>query len=166
MKEIWKNVKGYEGLYEVSNLGRVKSLAREDSIGRKIKERILKTPPDGSGYAQCNLCLEGKTRNFFIHKLVAMAFLDHKPDGMKIVVDHIDNNKSNNRLENLQLISQRQNSSKDKKGGSSEHIGVTWDKAKSKWMSRITIDGRLKYLGYFTNEIEASEAYQLALNKI
>ncbi len=159
MIEIWKDIKGYEEIYQVSNLGRVKSL-------KYNKQRILKTPANGSGYYHCNLCSKGKPKRFNVHQLVAMAFLNHKPDGIKIVVDHVDNNKSNNRLENLQLISHRQNTSKDKKGGSSEHIGVCWDKANSKWVSYILINGKQKHLGRFSNEIEAAKAYQLALNKI
>ena len=164
--EEWRAIKGYEGLYEVSNLGNVKSLARKDSLGRQVKEKILKTPADSYGYYQCGLYLEGKVRKFFIHNLVAITFLGHKPNGNNIVVDHINNVKTDNRLENLQLISHRENLSKDKKGYSSKYIGVTWHKSANKWVSHIGIDGRLKYLGLFINELEASRAYQYALKEL
>jgi hypothetical protein len=158
-EEIFKDVKGYEGLYQVSNLGRVKSL-------KYNKERILKLIPDAYGYYRCNLCSNGKPKQFNVHILVAMAFLGHKSNGYKIVVDHIDNNEKNNRLDNLQLITHRENISKDIKGCSSKYVGVTWNKAKSKWQAQIMINGKLKYLGYFTNEIEAAEAYQLTLKNL
>ena len=166
MTEIWKDVPEYEGVYQVSSLGRVKSLARKSSSGRQLNERILKTPLDGHGYCACNLYLNGKKKLFRVHQLVAIAFLNHKPNGMKIVIDHVDNDGSNNRLENLQLISQRENSSKDKKGYSSKYVGVAWYEATSKWQAKIMIDGKRKHLGHFTNEIEAAQAYQLELSKI
>ena len=164
--EFWIDVEGYEGLYEVSNFGRVKSLDRKSSDGRQLKERMLKPIINGYGYLVLNLYKNGKRKSLYIHQLVAMAFLEHTPNGHKIVVDHIDNDKSNNRLENLQLISNRQNTSKDRKGYSSKYVGVAWYEAKSKWISQIMINGKLKYLGLFTNELEAAEAYQSKLNEI
>lgn len=158
-KEVWKDVKGYEGSYQVSNFGRVKSL-------KYNKQRILKLTSDRNGYYRCSLWLKGNQKRFKVHILVAMSLLGHIPDGHKIVVDHVDNDKSNNRLENLQLISQRENTSKDKKGYSSQYVGVTWHKATSKWVSRIVIEGKSKYLGLFTNEIEAAEAYQSTLKNL
>ena len=108
MKEIWKDIEGYEGLYQVSDLGRVKSL----KFG---KERILKQNQTYKGYLVVTLSENGKTKTRNVHVLVAMAFLDHKPDGtQKVVVDHIDNNKNNNTLDNMQLISHRENVSKDR----------------------------------------------------
>jgi hypothetical protein len=100
-----------------------------------------------------------------IHKLVAMAFLGHIPAGYNLVVDHIDNNPLNNRLDNLQLISQRENTSKDKKGGTSDFIGV-FNKSSSKWASAIRINNKIINLGSFDTEQEASEYYQKALESI
>ena len=157
--EKWKDVPEYEGLYQVSNFGRVKSL-------KFNKQRILKLTSDPNGYYRCNLYSKGKRGRFKVHKLVAISFLGHVPDGHNIVVDHVNNDKSNNRLENLQLISHRENTSKDKKGYSSQYVGVTWNKSTSKWLSRIVIEGELKYLGSFTYEIEAAEAYQTKLKEL
>ena len=100
--------------------------------------------------------------------LVALGFLGHVMGNgsVGLVVDHIDNNSRNNRLDNLQLITQRQNSSKDKKGVSSKYVGVSWNKGKSKWSSSIRYKGKLIFLGYYVIEKEAHEAYQTALRRI
>ena len=158
-KEIWKDVLDYEGGYQVSNLGNVKSL-------KLNKEKILKPGIDSHGYLRVDLFYKGKRKTIKVHQLVAMAFLNHTPDGTtKIVTDHIDNNPLNNRLENLQLISQRENLSKDK-NGTSKYTGVSWDKERNKWRSEIRINGKIKYLGRFNSEEEASEYYQRQLMQL
>ena len=162
LKEEFRSIPGYEGLYEVSNFGNVKSLGNDTSR----KEKILRTNLTGSigrGYYGTILCKDGKNKNIKIHVLVAMAFLGHVPGGYKIVVDHIDNNRLNNHVSNLQLITQRENSSKDRKNGTSQYTGVVWYKSANKWKSQITINGKLKHLGLFTSEEAAAEAYQNAL---
>ena len=150
--EIWKDIPGYNGDYKVSNFGDVKSL-------KFNKEKILKKFYDKSKYY--NVKLNNKT--FTIHKLLAISFLNHKPCGHNIVVDHINNIRTDNRLENLQLVTHRLNISKDKKG-SSKHAGVYWHKKANKWCSEITISGNKYYLGLFTNELEAMNAYKNKLN--
>jgi hypothetical protein len=161
-KEIFKDIPNYEGTYQVSNLGNVKSLGNE----KTRKERILKPADNGHGYYRVNLCKEGKKKTMKVHVLVAMAFLNHNPDGThRICVDHINNNPLDNRVENLQLISQRENTSKDKKG-SSKYTGVSWHKRHNKWMVSIAINGKSKHLGYFTDEYEAHLTYQNKLNEI
>ena len=67
---------------------------------------------------------------------------------------------------NLQRTNQRVNASKDKKGGTSKYIGVSWYKITNKWVSKIEINGKIKHLGYFTDEKEAAQAYINELNKI
>ena len=168
--EIFKDIPGYEGLYQVSNLGRVYSLPKEWETGLGIltshNGKILKQSVNNSGYFHIVLYNEGKQKTKSIHQLVAMAFLGYTPDGTtKIVTDHIDNNPLNNRLSNLQLISNRHNVSKDRKG-SSKYTGVSWHKASNKWKSRIEVNGKVKYLGIFKCELAASAAYQKALSKV
>jgi len=168
MKEIWKDIKGYKGFYQVSNLGRIKSMNRtviRKSGTYKVQERIMKLSIT-SGYCHTSLRGEnGTSKTLFVHQLVAIAFLKHIPNGHKIVVDHIDNNNLNNNLNNLQLITNRENCSKDKKG-TSKYTGVCWDKSNNKWMASINIKGNSKALGRFDCELRASLAYKKALREL
>ena len=94
--EIWKDIKGYEGLYQISNKGRVKSL----NYRRTGKEKILISSDDGKGYLCVKLCKNNKIKNHKIHRLVAQAFLPN-PDNLP-EVNHQDTNTSNNCVENLE----------------------------------------------------------------
>ena len=158
-KEEWKPVKDYEGLYEVSNLGNVKSL----KLG---KEKILKLSVDGAGYLRCNLSLNGIAKQVKAHQLVAMAFLNHTPCGFKLVVDHINDDKLDNRVENLQVVTNRFNVCKTQYNYSSKYKGVYWNKQKNKWKSQIRINKKRIHLGYFNCELTASIAYQNKLKTI
>lgn len=170
--EIWKDVVGYKGLYQVSNLGRIKGLNRERRHWRggisTLKERVLKAYKNKGGYLILNLCANGECKTKYYHKLVAAAFLNHTPCCFKLVINHINFNKQDNRLENLEIVTSRKNSSYRKIKGTSKYTGVSWNKKSKKWDSMIRINGKKKRLGYFTNELEASEAYQkelLIINK-
>jgi len=168
--EIWKSIKGYEGLYEVSNLGRIKSLERYISSKlnskRKLKTNILTENIDKRGYKLVVLCNDSNRKTLRIHKLVAITFLDHIPCGHDLIVNHKNCIKTDNRLCNLELITQRENSNQLHIKRSSKYTGVSWHKASKKWQSNIYINKKLKYLGMFTNEIDASNAYQYALKRI
>ena len=110
--EIWKPIKGYEGYYEFSNLHNVKSLSRivnRRNGGFNIsKERILKQTLN-NGYYKVTLCLNGDVSVFGIHQLVAMEHLGHTVCGYELVVDHINEIKTDNRIENLQIITHLEN---------------------------------------------------------
>jgi hypothetical protein len=168
MQEIFKDIPGYEEIYQVSNLGNVKSLERfrnNNHSGYIQKEKILKTSFSAT-YLCCRLSKNGKTKTLHIHKLVAMAFLNHIPNGHKIVVDHIDSNKLNNNLSNLRLISHRENVSKEKSIKSGLPTGVHFHKKQKKYTAYITIDKKINHLGSFNTIEEASNAYQNKLNQI
>ena len=116
MDEIWKDIKGYEGLYQVSNLGRVKSLNREEILKnrwnghniRKLKGRILKPHLDGKGeYYQICLCKNGKPKNLLLHRIVAENFIHC--ENLKLDVNHKDGNKKNNCVDNLEFITRSEN---------------------------------------------------------
>lgn len=94
-KEIWKDVVGYEGLYQVSNLGRVKSLFRY--------KKILKQFEDNKGYLRVTLYKNNKSKSIKVHKLVAEAFIPN-PNNYDCI-NHKDENKTNNRVENLEFCS-------------------------------------------------------------
>ena len=160
MTEIFKNVKGYEGLYQVSDLGRVKSFIK----WRGKTQRILKGRPDGKGYLNVILYKDKKSKNFRIHKLVAFNFL--QSETCNLVVDHINNIKIDNRLINLQLITNRLNISKDVKNKSSKYTGVSYDKKNKKWRASITINKKQINLGRYNTQELARDKYINALNKL
>ena len=100
MIEEWKDIKGYEGLYQVSNLGRVKSLKFD-------KERVLKQFPNKHGYLLVSLCKTGKQKSFAVHRLVALQFIpkvENKPE-----VNHVDEDKTNNMVSNLEWCTRKEN---------------------------------------------------------
>tara|TARA_R110000787_G_C13243583_1_gene428556 strand:+ start:106 stop:594 length:489 start_codon:yes stop_codon:yes gene_type:complete len=160
--EIFKDVPNYEGLYQVSNLGRVKSLARKG----RLKDRILKPKKDGSGYLMVNLRKDNKSKTRTVHQLVAMAFLGHTPCGYKLIVNHENFIRHDNRLENLEIISSRENTNQKHLKSSSEYTGVCWNKKANKWTAQIKINGKIKHLGSFACELKAAYTYQTELKRI
>lgn len=105
--EIWKDIEGYEGLYQVSDLGRVRSLDREDAQGRRIKGTVLAGSLNGKGYLKVSLCRYGDVEGKLIHRLVAEAFIPN-PDGLS-EVNHLDEDKMNNAVSNLEWCSRPYN---------------------------------------------------------
>ena len=164
--EVWRDIPEYVGLYQVSNLGNVRSLQRVDSRGRKLKGRVLKAALCSPTYIGVGLCKDGKSKTITVHKLVAYAFLNHKPCGYELVVNHIDTNPTNNNLNNLEITTQRKNTNRKHINSSSKYVGVSWHKKSKKWQAAIRINNKQKYLGLFENEKEASQAYINKLNKI
>ena len=162
MKEIYKTIPDFED-YEVSNLGNVRSLK---------SNKILKQRLSGKYYA-VNLN-KNKCYTFRVHQLVAITFLNHKPQRGILCVDHIDNNPLNNNLDNLQVINLRKNCSKDKHklNKTSKYVGVSKEIKKTKnknyeyWLSTISINGKQIKLGLFKTELEASTAYQNKLKEL
>jgi hypothetical protein len=101
--EVWKDVVGYEGLYQVSNLGRVKSVERyKDNNGTKqlVKERILKQGENKKGgYLKVDLWKNNKSKTLYVHRLVAIAFIDNPTN--KPTVNHIDGNHKTTMFQTL-----------------------------------------------------------------
>ena len=110
-EEIWKDIPGYEGLFQASTFGRIKSL--EKLVHRKNNryyirnEKIIKTFISNSGYERTQLYKNGIQKNFSVHRLVWLTFKGQIPEGMQI--NHIDENKFNNRLDNLELMTPKEN---------------------------------------------------------
>ena len=100
MIEEWRPIEGYEGLYEVSNTGRVRSLDKYDSMNRFLRGRILRLFTDGLGYLRAQLYSNSKRKSFLVHRLVAQAFIPN-PDNLP-QVNHRDENPSNDNVDNLE----------------------------------------------------------------
>lgn len=114
MEEIWRDIKDYEGLYQVSNMGRVKSLGRWSNRQKNgvsfpyfIKEKILKNRKIKGGYYIVGLCKDKISKDYRVSRLVAEAFIPN-PDN-KSFVDHIDTNPLNNFSNNLRWVTQKEN---------------------------------------------------------
>jgi len=172
MKEIWKDIKGYEGYYQVSNLGEVRSLDRTILLTRYGEEtshkkgRILKSSLNGYGYLVLRLNKDGRGKTIKVHHLVWDTFGGKPRNGHKLQVDHIDENKINNRVDNLQLLSHRANLSKGKAKFRDLPTGVWWYSQQKKYASQIQINKKQIHVGYFNNPQEASKAYQKILGGI
>ena len=148
--ENWKHLNEN---YKVSDLGNVFS----------VRRGIILKPSISYGYKRIRINICDGVKEYKVHQLVAIAFLGHTLDGTsKIVVDHINNNKSDNRLENLRLVTTRENLSR--RGGASKYVGVS--KFRNKWMSTIRVDGKLEYLGLYQTEENAHRAYIKRLNEL
>lgn len=103
--EIWKDVKGYEGEYLVSNMGRVKSIKKK--FGKFEHETILKPATVWTGYQRINLVKDKKSKSIFVHRVVAEAFLDNPEN--KPIINHINGDRTDNRVENLEWCTQKEN---------------------------------------------------------
>ena len=109
--EIWKEIKGYEGLYEVSSEGRVRSVDRlvydnTHRCNRSLKGKVLKNRK-GQYYYEVHLCKDGIRKQFYVHRLVAETFIpnpDNKPE-----IDHINTDYLDNRVENLRFVTHKEN---------------------------------------------------------
>lgn len=146
--ETWRKIENYD--YEVSDLGRVRN--RRGDIIKPIKTR--------NGYYALGLWHKCKVKRMLVHCLVFQAFIGQIPENKTI--DHIDADKGNNSLKNLQLLTNRENVSKYYRAvaKSSRFIGVC--KYGNRWISNIVINGVKKHLGYFKTQSEAGLAYQKA----
>jgi hypothetical protein len=166
--EIWKDVKGYEGIYQVSNLGRVKSLSRHrifENYKQPMKEKILKSCKNGRGYLLVTLCKNKSRKSKQVHSLVADAFIMEDYSQLGFVVDHIDDNPLNNRLDNLQVVTPRYNTRKTQKNYSSNHKGVYLDKKYGKYGSIIYYAGSSIHLGFYQDELDAKRVYDYTVSK-
>lgn len=111
LKEIWKDIAGYEGLYQVSNTGEIKSL----KFNHSNKEKIIKGNKESLGYLVVTLYKDGNRKNFKIHRLVAETFISNPKNLPQ--VNHIDGNKQNNRIDNLEWCTASENTIHAHKSG-------------------------------------------------
>lgn len=157
-KEIWKDAKGYEGKYQVSNEGRVKSLARHQQNHGKLQFRPeeIKIPSvKDNDYLFTSLWENGKGKSKYIHRLVSQAFiLDYSED---LQVNHKDMDRQNNNLDNLEMVSSSKNHqhAKEFKG---KLRGVR-NKGNS-WIAHATKEGKYFHIGCFKTALDAYNAYR------
>ena len=144
MEEIFKDYP-LNNKYKVSNLGKV--------IGPR--GCALKPYVCPKGYASLKV---GKNK-VKVHQMVAETFLNHKRCGHKVIVDHIDNTPSNNRADNLQLITHRENLLKDKENKTSKYRGVSVDYSTGMFRSQVMLNRKVYYLGLYKTEDAAHIAY-------
>lgn len=167
--EIWKDIKGYEGLYQISNYGKVQSYDRyvNHAKGKAlVKGRIMNLHLNNhGGYLRVGLSKENTHEKHCIHTLVWDHFGDSPRNGRILQVDHINGNKIDNTIWNLQLKNNRDNSIKGLNcpNKTSKYLGVS--AIKNKWRARIKVKGKEIHLGSFNTEEEAHENYLQAVNK-
>jgi hypothetical protein len=158
MIETFIDVQGYEGLYTVSNTGKVYS------VKNKI---ILKPDIDKDGYEVVRIYhRELKTKRAFkVHRLVLFNFYPTLDKSLQ--VNHIDSDKRNNSLSNLEGVNTRENSTHRglKKNRASKYVGVSWHKGLGKWRAIISINRKPKSLGCYDCETDAYSAYLKALKE-
>jgi hypothetical protein len=107
-KEIWKDVIGYEGIYQVSNLGDVKRIGKIHLCNYKYQNGyLLKSLDNGKGYLRIKLSNKGISKRVMLHRIIAEAFIDNP--NKHPVVNHIDGNKKNNNIDNLEWCTQSYN---------------------------------------------------------
>lgn len=168
-KETWCDIKGYEGFYQVSNIGKVRSLTRtimrSNGHSMVLKGRVMKSFIGVRGYFVVTLQKEGSAKTKYVHILIASLFIpnpDNKPE-----VNHKNGIRTDNRIINLEWTTRRENGTHafliNRK--TSIYPGVARDRKKKKWRASIQLLGKNKFLGNFNSEIKASEAYQKELLK-
>jgi len=158
MEEIFKPIPDFPD-YEVSNKGNVRSF-------KTGKGHLLSKAISNKGYPVVSLCRNGIQKLNLVHQLVAMAFLGHKPNGHRLVINHINFKKTDNRVGNLEVVTLRENSNMKHLESSSKYVGVSWNSRDKKWRSQIYINKEAIYLGSFDNELDAHNAYQDKLKEI
>lgn len=189
IEEVWKDVVGHEGLYEVSNVGNVrinKCVALRKTLERCYRGAGSKTPIErigenlplrksnmvakdksGNPKVYCHLLLwkeDGTKKDEYVHRMVAKAFVPMPDSDKKLIVDHRDGNTLNNVVDNLRWVTSRQNqlnSQKCARKTSSKYKGVTWVKQTNRWVARVRLeDGGHKTKSFSADaELEASKWY-------
>jgi len=161
----FKDIPGYEGLYQINKMGVIKSLSKPKGW-HNAKDRILNPVIKGK-HKRVTLRKNNKGRGLYIHSLMIKTFRPDVEIKDNEVIDHIDNNTMNNRIANLRVVTKRFSNSKNKrKGSSSKYMGVHWSNRFNKWVATIHINKDDRYLGRFDKEYKASQTYKLAVQNI
>lgn len=159
MIEIWKDIKGYEGKYQISNLGNVRSLYDENQICKTPRIKVLRLC-ERSGYHTIALSMKGKRKSFQVHRLVAEAFIPNSEN--KPLINHIDENRKNNNVNNLEWCTQLENvrhSLHKKIGSMVNYVGKSGEKyiriRNNRYEVSIYYKGKRHYVGTYKTLSEA-----------
>jgi len=150
--EVWKDVVGYEGLYTVSNMGRVRG-----------PRKILSPAADGGGYLAVNLCKNGSQILTKVHRIVAFAFIpnpEQKPE-----VDHINRDRRDNRVENLQWSTKRENMLNTHRHDR-EQYGIYWVKLRSIYEVKFRVNKQMRHYGWHATLEDATNVRDAALREL
>lgn len=155
MQEIYKDIQGYENLYKVSNYGNIKSLFKGEDKAIVLKTSIV------LGYVSCGLWSGGKGKMIKNHRIVAQAFIPN-PNNLP-EVNHIDGNKLNNHVSNLEWCTSRENTSHRDNGNKirkSKYIGVSpTSHTLKRWKAYCLLNKKQNHLGTYDSEEKAYQAY-------
>lgn len=166
--ETFRPVKGYEDLYQISNLGNIHN-----------NRKLMKIQKHSAGYLHINLTKDGKSHTHLIHRLVAIAFLDNPQN--KPEVNHDDGNKHNNILSNLEWNTSVENKQHAittglkiynnptlgiKLSKKSKYYNVGWDKSRNKWNAAVRLNGKTYYQKRFDKEIDAAKHVNWIIDKL
>ena len=156
-EEIWKSVVGYEGIYEISDFGNMRSVDRFGLDGRKLQGRPLSPVLQSTGYFTFDLCGKKRMKPTGVHRIVAEAFMGRIPE--KMVIDHLDGNPQNNHVSNLEIVTVRENTVRGRgcQMSKSKYTGV--HQRGKNWAAFKSINGVRQYLGTYEKESDAHEAY-------
>jgi hypothetical protein len=156
--EEYKDIIDYENTYQISNFGNV----RNKNTGRILKNCVNKR----DDYNYLSLCKEGKRKDFKIHRLVAIHFIENLDN--KEFIDHIDNDKQHNFVKNLRWATRQENNRNKTiySNNTSGYKGVVFDKKYNKWQARTRINGKSICFGAFENKEDAIQARLIGVNNI
>lgn len=160
----WIDVPYSNGWYQINTNGEVRSVERfvsRNGVKAKISGRVLKPSNGIDGYPYVTLNYSGRRERFKLHRLVAKTYISNYSEILD--VDHINGNRSDNRLKNLRMATRSQNraNSKSRVNSSSQYKGVSWSKQKKCWRADIMLNGEHIYLGLYGDELEAANAYDV-----
>lgn len=163
--EIWLPIKSLDEEYYASNKGRIKAIStiRKDSLGfeKRYPQKLLTQTLNPHGYLYTNVGRKARNEKIFSHRLIAEAFIPN-PDN-KPYINHIDRDRSNNNVENLEWCTSRENQHHRNIGEDHECNCIGVKPQRGKFVSRIWILGKSRALGTYENEEDACEAFRVAL---
>ena len=155
MEEVWKDVVDFEGFYQVSNFGNVKRMTKtvykNNNVIQNFPEKIIATHKHRNRYYSVHLTKGVDKFRLSLHRLVAIAFLNNSSN--KFEVNHIDCNKSNNKVTNLEWVNRHENQSY-KKNGKTRYVGVIKNNSNT-YTAYMGLNGKRNHLGTFKTEEEA-----------